>query len=256
MKGDRHKRRAEAIALILLASAGALSAPATGPAAAGTAPLKSAVELEFPWKLTAGEYWYSTYRGTDVNLRWRRSDTSAWLGIYRDPALGTQVRTGADTSVDIAKSVQLQPSIQLASHGFVGGSLTLQMGNAWYGILGIGRTNAKPYFNLNFDPNDAITVGAGRRLDDGTTYNLFLVADDRLHTRQRDWHLNIKIPLRNSRATFDILRKSGISDVGYITGWGFSANWDRPRWFLRAVYDPYQNFSAQNVWRLASGIRF
>ena len=255
MRGHGQIRRARALALLVLTPTGAHSEPAALPSAAATAPLPAA-DTELPWKLTIGEYFYSTYRGNDFNVRWRRSDTSAWLGVYRDPVFGTQIRTGADTSVELSKSVQLQPSIQLASQGLVGGSLNLQVGNAWYAILGIGRTNTKPYFNLNFDPNDAITVGAGHRRDDGTTYNLFLVADDRLHTRQRDWHFNIKLPLGDSHATFDILRKSGLSDAGYITGWGFSANWDRPRWFLRAVYDPYQNFSVQNVWRLASGIRF
>jgi hypothetical protein len=54
----------------------------------------------------------------------------------------------------------------------------------------------------------------------------------------------------------DLLRKSGLSDAGRITGWGGSANWDWPTWFLRVAYDPYQNFSAQNAWRFAAGVRF
>jgi hypothetical protein len=53
-----------------------------------------------------------------------------------------------------------------------------------------------------------------------------------------------------------LLRKSGFSEAGPITGWGFSANWDWPAWFLRIAYDPYQNFSAQNAWRFAAGVRF
>jgi hypothetical protein len=47
-----------------------------------------------------------------------------------------------------------------------------------------------------------------------------------------------------------------LSDTGRITGWGFSANWDWPTWFMRVAYDPYQNFSAQDAWRLAVGVRF
>jgi len=85
---------------------------------------------------------------------------------------------------------------------------------------------------------------------------LFVVADDRFHTGQRDWHANVQIPFGDSHATVDLLRKSGLTDAGPITGWGFSANWDWPRWFVRVAYDPHQNFSAQNAWRLASGVRF
>lgn len=208
------------------------------------------------WKLTLGEYAYADYYGTDVNLRWRANDSNAWAAFYTDPRFGTQGRVGADTSIDLGKYCEVQPSLQLASGGFVGGSVNLQAGSSWYGIAGIGRTDARAYFNLNFDPNDALTFGAGHRAENGAGYLLFVVADDRFHTGQRDWHLNIQIPAGDSRATLDLLRKSGLSDAGPITAWGFSANWDWPRWFLRVAYDPYQNFSAQNAWRFATGIRF
>ncbi len=230
-----------AAALILLPAAASAADDAAGTA---------------PWKLTVGEYLYSTYLGTDVNLRWRRSETSAWLGGYRDPQFGSQVRAGADTALAVTPYLQLQPSLQAASRGFVGGSVNLQAGGAWYGIAGIGRTNARPYFNLNFDPNDAVTFGAGHHAEDGPSYLLFVVADDRFHTGQRDWHANVQIPCGASHATLDLLRKSGLSDAGPIKAWGFSANWDFPRWFVRTAYDPYQNFSAQKVWRVAGGVRF
>jgi hypothetical protein len=79
------------------------------------------------WKLTPGEDAYSGYAGTDANLRWRANDTSAWVGVYTDRVFGTQVRTGADTSVNVGQYVQLQPSIQLASRGFAGGSFNVQL---------------------------------------------------------------------------------------------------------------------------------
>ena len=60
------------------------------------------------WKLTVGEYAYANYFGTDVNLRWRANDTIAWVGVYSDQVLGTQVRTGADTSINLGDYVQLQ----------------------------------------------------------------------------------------------------------------------------------------------------
>ena len=209
-----------------------------------------------PWKLTVGEYAYANYHGTDVNLRWRADDMSAWLGFYSDPVFGTQVRTGADTTIGLSEYVQLQPSVQAATMGFLGASLNLQVGGAWYGLTGFGRTDARPYFNLNFDPNDALTFGAGHHAANGVSYLVFVVADDRFHTGQRDWHANVQIPCGESHATLDLLHKSGLTDLGPISGWGFSANWDWPRWFLRLAYDPHQNFSPQDAWRLASGVRF
>jgi hypothetical protein len=122
-----------------------------------------------PWKLTFGDYQYSGYSGQDFNLRWQRSDTHAWLGAYTDSVFGTQGRAGVDTSVDLGGSVQLQPSLQVATRGFLGGSLSVQAGDSWFALAGIGRTNLKPYFNLNFDPNDALTFGAGHHSAAGTS---------------------------------------------------------------------------------------
>jgi hypothetical protein len=223
---------------------------------AAAAAAHGATATDYAWKLTAGEYAYADYYGTDVNLRWRAENTSAWAAVYTDRFFGTQARAGADTSIGVGKYVQVQPSLQLASRGFVGGSINVQAGGAWYGIAGIGRTDGRPYFNLNFDPNDAVTLGAGHQSPEGVSYLAFVVVDDRFHTGQRDWHANVRIPEGDSHATLDLLYKTGLSDAGPIRAWGFSATWDWPSWFLRAAYDPYQNFSAQNAWRFAVGVRF
>ena len=211
---------------------------------------------DLAWKLTAGKYFYSGYSGTDVNLRWRRQDTDAWLGAYQDAQFGSQVRAGADTSIHLGPAMQLQPSIQIAGGGFVGGSLTLQAGDAWFVFGGIGRTNLKPYFNLNFDPNDAVTVGAGHHTVGDDQYSVFLVEDDRLHTRQQDWHATARVHWTPVRLTIDVLRKTGLSDAGRISGWGLSTTVDFPTVFLRLARDPYQNFSAQSAWRFSVGARF
>jgi hypothetical protein len=157
-----------------------------------------AADSRYPWKLTLGEYFYSNYAGSDANLRWRASDTSAWVGAYADSAFGSQLRTGADTSLQVAKYLQLQPSIQLATRGFVGGSLNVQVGAAWYGLVGIGRTDARPYFNLNFDPNDAMTYGVGHTEESGLAFNVLVIEDNRFHTGQRDWHAWLMTPTRTS----------------------------------------------------------
>jgi hypothetical protein len=208
------------------------------------------------WKLTLGDYLYTDGSGVDVNLRWQHGDTHAWAGLYRDADFGTQWRAGVDGALALGPHAQLQPSLQVATRGFIGGSVNLQVGDAWYGLAGIGRTNLQPYFNLNFDPNDAVTLGIGHHADSGSQYSLYVVADDRLHTRQRDYHLLARIPVARERLTMDLLRKTGLGDAGPVAGWGASLTIDWPTWFLRAAADPYQNFSPQNALRLAGGLRW
>ena len=170
--------------------------------------------------------------------------SSAWVGVYSDASFGSQFRAGADSTLQVAKYLQLQPSLQLASRGFVGGSFNVQVGAAWYGIVGLGRTDARPYFDLNFDPNDAMTYGVGHNEDSGASYSVFVVEDNRFRSGQRDWHANAQIPFGLSHATVDGLHKSGFGDAGYVNAWGGSINYKSPRWFARLAYDPYQNFSA------------
>jgi hypothetical protein len=215
-------------------------------------------EQERTFKFTAGDYHYSDgIDGQDLNLRWRRSDTDIWVGAYRDPNFGTQARTGFDTSISLGGGASLQPSLQAATRGFVGGSLSFQIGDPLFALIGWGRTNLKPYFNLNFDPNDAITAQIGWHGEHDRAVSLMLVADDRLHTGQKDWHLNVHTPLNDSvRGTFDLMRKTGEGDSGLVRAWGWSATLDFPTWFLRLARDPKQNFSAQDATRLAAGIRF
>ena len=67
--------------------------------------------------------------------------------------------------------VQLQPSLRVASGGFVGGSVAPQLGTPFYAQVGIGRTNMRPYANLNFDPNDAIGVALGWQGEGGRQWH-------------------------------------------------------------------------------------
>lgn len=210
------------------------------------------------FKATAANYHYRDgYDGQDVNLRWRGHDSNAWVGGYNDPVFGGQLRTGFDTSIALGGSAALQPSLQLASRGFVGGSVNLQVGDPWYGLIGWGRTNLKPYFNLNFDPNDAITAGLGWHGDNGRALSLTLISDDRLHTGQKDWHLTGRWPVASAlRLTLDVLRKTGTGDGGPVRAWGWSSTLDWPTWFVRVARDPKQNFSTQDAMRVALGWRF
>lgn len=198
--------------------------------------------------------------GTDVNLRWRGGDHTVWLGLYEQGGFGRQLRAGWDDHWALSEAlggVQLLPSLQLASGGFVGGSLALQAGGPVFVQAGMGRTNLRPYANLNFDPNDALSLALGWQGDGDRQLMLSAIADDRLGTHQQHHHLTLRWPLPASwRLSADLLHKQGLGDTGPVRAWGWSLGLDGPRWFGRLARDPKQNFSAQDAWRLSGGARF
>ncbi|HET9644134.1 MAG TPA: hypothetical protein VFP68_12425 [Burkholderiaceae bacterium] len=211
-----------------------------------------------PYKLTIGQYRYGHgFNGEDANLRWRHHDTSLWIGEYHDKSLGSQTRVGADTIVSLGSNVSLQPSLQAATRGFLGGSITFQVGEPWFVIAGWGRTNLKPYFNLNFDPNDALTIGGGWHSERGSVFTTTLIADDRLGTGQKHLHFTGRWPLQNDlRLTLDLLHKTGLGDDGRVRAWGFGGTLDFPHWSLRIARDPKQNFSTVSATRVSAALRF
>jgi hypothetical protein len=218
---------------------------------------------ELLWKLSLGLYRpqaRTADTGHDLNLRWRHDDSSLWLGVYHDAGTGTQTRGGWDTrwQPDADVPIALLPSVQVASGGFVGGSVNVEVGTTWFAQAGLGRTNTKPYVNLNFDPNDAAMGALGWRDDHEGQVMLSVIRDNRLGTGQQDLHLSAQRPLGNGqRLTLDLLHKHGrIDDGSWVRGNGVTATYDWPRWFLRVALDPYQNFSAQAVWRFTAGLRF
>jgi hypothetical protein len=240
---------------LLMAPPGA-SADDAVPAAELSAPAR-------PFKLTLGDYFYNDagehHAGQDINLRYRRDGTSVWAGYYHDPVFGGQSRAGFDTSWQPLSTLDfaLLPSVQVASQNFLGGSLTAQAGSTWFAQIGIGRTNLRPYQNLNFDPNDAVTVAIGHHGDDGSSYSLSTIKDDRLHTGQRHTHAVMQLALpQGQRLTLDLLRKTGNGDSGHVAAWGATVTYDFPAWFVRAAHDPKQNFGTADATRLSIGMRF
>jgi hypothetical protein len=223
------------------------------------------------FKFTAGRYALrGAPDGTDLNLRWRQADATAWVGSWSEPRAGEgrlqQARAGYEYAfrpTALAQwSVSVQPSLQLASAGFVGGSLTLEAGEPWFGSIGIGRTNQKPYVNLNFDPNDAVSIAFGHRADNGTTYYLLWVGDDRLGTLQRHVHWVGRWPLAaGQRLTLDFLAKRGIGEdlaglPTLVRAGGVSVGLDQRQWFVRLAWDRQQNFGPSDALRISVGARF
>ena len=210
------------------------------------------------FKLTPS--WYQSSDGndaTDINLRGTLGPHTAWVGLYRDHADFQQARTGYEYTQDIGPG-QVVWSAQAAAGGFLGGSITLQLGKPWYLIAGFGRTNLQTYYNLNFDPNDAITLGVGTTVLPHTDLSLYQVRDDRLDTRQRVTHLRLRHDLSDAdKVSLDGSYKTGLNDNDvYIHGYGLSFTYTHRDVFVRLAHDRYANFSSTTQNRVSVGATF
>lgn len=217
------------------------------------------------WKATLGTYQDSVTKdtSTDVNLRGSTKDTRFWFGYYQEPTNFKQSRLGAERAMDLASYGKLIYSLQVASGGFVGGSLT------WDGkqdkveglspLLGWGRTNAKPYVNLNFDPNDSVLWGGTYSQRQIGQISLFQIFDDRFNTGQRVTHLVWRGSLPNSVSlVVDAFHRSGASEAGEarVSGNGLATTLEMRDYFVRVAYDQKANYTQANITRLALGFRF
>jgi hypothetical protein len=215
------------------------------------------------FKLTTGLYQMSggglrSGPGLDVNLRNTSSFGNVWVGRFRAPVLGVnQTRAGWDNSLSTGPSLRIVPSLQTASGGFVGGSMYVETGDTWFAGAGLGRTNLRPYSNLNFDPNDAWTLSAGFRWSGSQSLSLQVIRDNRLNPDQQHIHLTYRTAMDgDERLTVDLLSKSGLVSGVPIQRLGLSVAYDWPRYFVRLAYDPKANFTPQDMWRLSTGVRF
>lgn len=217
------------------------------------------------YKLTTGVYQLSgsgmpSSSGLDVNLRASGGfigSGNAWIGLYRSPEQAVkQYRAGWDDTFKF-DTLRFTPSLQFASGGFVGGSAYVEAGSTWFAGAGLGRTNLRPYTNLNFDPNDAYTLAGGYRWADNHALTLQLVRDNRLNPDQQHLHLLYRVPINgDNRLTLDFLSKKGSVGGAPMQRLGLSVGYDWPNYFVRVAYDPLVNFTAQDMMRLSAGIRF
>ena len=196
----------------------------------------------------------------DLNLRGNYGAQTAWIGFYQRSNEFQQLRLGYENTLELP-FVKITPSLQYATRGFLGGSLTGEFGDRYFGLAGFGRTNLKDYFNLNFDPNDMILIGLGTRALPNTTLSLFQIRDDRLGTGQRVSHLVARFkPDEKNRWTVDVFYKDGRADADpaseRVHGTGVTLTWDHGQYFARVASDPYVNFSNNHMVRVAAGLRF
>lgn len=205
-------------------------------------------------------YYVTTHEkdAVDLNLRANHGPHAIWLGHYQRGGEYEQTRTGYEYTAQIPFG-QLVPSLQFATHGFIGGSINAQIGGPIYVLLGFGRTNMKDYYNLNFDPNDSVVFGFGTSLLPKSTLSLFTVKDNRLHTGQVVTHVVWRmLPDEHQRWTVDLSDKHGRATVDdeSVSGNAISVTYDYRDIFFRLAQDQKVNFTNEDQTRLSIGLRF
>jgi hypothetical protein len=212
------------------------------------------------WKLTTT--YYSTMNekaAGDVNLRGVHGPHTAWIGYYEQPGEFRQGRVGYEYTVRLP-GVQAVIGAQYASQGFFGGGVAAAVGGDVYGLIGVSRTNERPYFNLNFDPNDAWIFGVGARLPNDTSFLAYQVRGEWAAEGQQVTHAVYRTkPTPDVRLGVDLFHKSGPiegADGGTVRTAGASIALDYRAWFARLTWDPKVNFTPNDMVRVAVGVRF
>ena len=222
-------------------------------------PSESTLKAAWQFKITPSVYQTKDQPdASDLNLRASEDAHTMWIGQYDQAGNFHQTRLGYEYALNTDWG-QVTPSMQAASGGFWGGSLNAQWGKTTYLIVGWGRTNLRPYYNLNFDPNDAITLGLGGWLTPTHQWSVWRTQDDRLQTGQRVTHLLWRYHLPDGqRLTIDAASKKGRSDPSsdLVKGVSLSTTWDWSRYFVRLAWDQKVNFSADDQKRLSVGWHF
>jgi hypothetical protein len=211
------------------------------------------------YKLSYSYFHTKSLHANDINLRAGKDDQYLWLAAYQEnPSDFNQIRAGYERT-DRFEYLKLISSLQIASHGFVGGAVNAEVGSPFYVLAGYGRTNLRPYNNLNFDPNDSFTLGAGWHVNPGMNISLYNVQDNRVIDGQRVTHLMLtEVFPEEQKLVVDIFNKSGPPDNQgqSIRGLGASLTYGIRQYFVRLAYDPKVNFTQDNMTRISLGLHF
>lgn len=212
------------------------------------------------WKLSYTHHVAQQERdGMDLNLRGTREATVFWLGHYKRASEFEQTRGGLEQTLAFDWG-KLLLSGQAATHGFLGYATQAEIGSASVRpLVGFGRTNLKPYYNLNFDPNDMITFGAVADLPQSMRASVYAIHDDRLGTGQTVLHAVLRTSVAHpNHWTFDLAQRRGpLGDGGErVVRTGLGVTYDQAPYFGRVVYDRNANFSGHDMVRVSFGARF
>jgi hypothetical protein len=212
---------------------------------------------DYHGKATMALYHAGDTTSTDLNVRYSLAGWTGWLGYYGATDDTRQARAGIE--YDFRRpGVYLVPSAQIASQGFLGGSMYAEVGRPIYLVAGFSRTDLKPYTNLTFDPNESWQLGAGVHLNDTDSVSVFTIWDNRLDTGQQITHAVIRHELPHTRRlTVDVSYKSGHGDDGaYVRGGAESLEYDWHRYFVKLARDQHANYGEPTMWRFGGGFRF
>ena len=173
-------------------------------------------------KVTLGIYFVPGGRTYDINARHQFGHLTAWVAGYFDPRTDSLARIGAQYDCQY-KWIHFVPTLELASTRAVAGSLYTELGGQTYAIVGISRTNLKPFFDLFWDPSESAQLGLGRKINSYDRVTAYAIFDVRLHTGQQNSHILWRHRLNaNNGITFDALFKSGHTDEhNYVRAFGF-----------------------------------
>ena len=193
----------------------------------------------------------------DVNLRANYDVHTAWIGEYGDKDGFRQLRAGYAYSPAFT-FIRPTFSVQFATKGYIAESVSTEIGDQNFIILGIARTNLQEYYDLGHDPSDAVTIGVGTRAIENNDISLFQVFDNRLDTQQRNTHLVWRYKFADEkRVDMDASYKTGLdTDNVFIHGYGLSVDYGYKQYFARIARDEYANFNASNQTRFSAGFRF
>ncbi len=213
---------------------------------------------EFKSKLTFSVYFTDGDRLYDLNLRRQFGPLTAWIAGFADPNGTKLIRVGAQ--YDYKKAwFHFVPTIEVATTKAVSGSLYSELGSGkTFAIAGVSRTNLKSFFDLFWDPSDAVQLGVGHKISSYDRIQAYSIIDVRLHTEQQNTHVVYRHKLNaNNGITFDGVFKSGHDDSGrFIRTVGIGAYYDRPKWFWKVYYDPHVNFTSHTMVRTGIGLKF
>jgi len=211
----------------------------------------------FKSKLTFGIYFTPGHQAYDLNLRHQFGQFTVWIAGYDAPNGDQLLRTGAQW--DYKKAwFHFSPSAEVATTKAVSGSLYAEFGYNTYAIVGVARTNLKDFFDLYWDPSEAVQLGVGHKISSYDRIQAYTIFDVRLHTGQQNTHVIWRHKLnRTNGITFDAVFKSGHGDSGeYIRAAGIGLYYDRPHWFWKLYFDPHVNFSDHGMVRTGVGWKF
>lgn len=246
--------------MIAAALAAAGAARAFDESADGERTLPPSPDETIAWKLTTTYYSTTNEKGAgDVNLRGNYGPHTGWVGYYDQPGEFRQARVGYEYTFRLP-AVQAVLSAQYASQGFLGGSVAAAVGGDVYGLIGVSRTNERPYFNLNFDPNDAWIFGVGAKLPHDSSVLLYQIRGEWAAAGQRVTHAVYRMrPWPEVRLGVDAFYKSGPlegDEGGTVRAGGIAIAADYKSWFARIAWDPKVNFTPNDMVRIAVGVRF